>query len=211
MIECTRAPSLLRSWDGRVATGEPHLVYLSGRLLLLAWAAFEALRHDADRRAQPELRTAGLADLELRSGARNLGVFADRDVADLLPAQKLFVLARAALRGTKQIGRGEFMSDSPVFEFVCEQVQNEAQLSRLEARGTVRLLLKEVGLDPQVVGKGAAILAVDRFLEQALRVRRVADAGPATARILKALRDSGLEDPDGEDPAAIFGRITLRR
>jgi hypothetical protein len=29
------------------ATGEPHFVYLSGRVLLLGWAAFEALRHRA--------------------------------------------------------------------------------------------------------------------------------------------------------------------
>lgn len=29
------------------ATGEPHVVYLSGRLLLLGWTAFEALRHHA--------------------------------------------------------------------------------------------------------------------------------------------------------------------
>jgi hypothetical protein len=30
-----------------MATGEPHFVYLSARLLLLGWAAFEALRHRA--------------------------------------------------------------------------------------------------------------------------------------------------------------------
>jgi hypothetical protein len=30
-----------------MATGQPHLLYLSGRLLLLGWAAFEALRHRA--------------------------------------------------------------------------------------------------------------------------------------------------------------------
>ena len=67
------------------------------------------------------------------------------------------------------------MSDSPIFEFVCERVESEAKLTRLEARGTVRLLLKEVGLDAQQVGKGPAMLAIDRFLEQALRVRRVAE------------------------------------
>jgi hypothetical protein len=103
------------------------------------------------------------------------------------------------------------MSDSPIFEFVCEHVESEAKLSRLEARGTVRLLLKEVGLDAQQVTKGAAMLAVDRFLEQALRVRRVVDPASVKARVLQALRDSSLEGPDDEDPAAIFGRITLRR
>jgi hypothetical protein len=103
------------------------------------------------------------------------------------------------------------MSDSPIFELMCEQLESEAKLSRLEARGTVRLLLKEVGLDPQQVGKGAAMLAVDRFLEQALRVRRVAEPQQVKTRVLRALRESTLEGPEGEDPEAIFGRITLRR
>ena len=103
------------------------------------------------------------------------------------------------------------MSDSPIFEFVCERVEAEAGLTRLEARGTIRLLLKEVGFDPRLVGKGAAILVVDRFLEQALRVRRVADAEKVTARVLQALRESTLEGPEGQDPEVVFGRITLRR
>jgi|1185.fasta_scaffold546437_1 hypothetical protein len=103
------------------------------------------------------------------------------------------------------------MSDSLIFELVCESVESEGKLSRLEARGTVRLMLKEVGLDAQQVGKGAAMLAVDRFLEQALRVRRVPEPEKVKARVLQALRDSTLEGPDGDDPAAIFGRITVRR
>jgi hypothetical protein len=103
------------------------------------------------------------------------------------------------------------MSDSPIFELVCEQVESAARLSRLESRGTVRLMLKEVGLDPKQVGKGAAMLTVHRFLEQALRVRGVADSARVKDQVLQALRDSKLEDPDGQDPEAIFGRITLRR
>jgi hypothetical protein len=102
------------------------------------------------------------------------------------------------------------MTDSPVFDLVCEYVESEARLSRLEARGTVRLLLKEVGLDPRVVGRGAAMLAVDRFLEQALRVRRVAAPDQVKARVLQVLRDSTVEGPEGDEPEAIFGRITLR-
>src|SRR5262245_59932063 len=103
------------------------------------------------------------------------------------------------------------MSDSPIFELMCEHVESEAKLSRLEARGTVRLMLKEVGLDAQEVSKGAAMLAVDRFLEQALRVRRVADPEQVKLRVLQAVRASTLEGPEGADPASIFSRITLRR
>jgi hypothetical protein len=103
------------------------------------------------------------------------------------------------------------MSDSPIFELLCEQVESAARLSRLESRGTVRLMLKEVGLDPKHLGKGAAMVTVDRFLEKALRVRRVANPDQVKDLILQALRESKLADSDGEDPEAIFGRITLRR
>ena len=102
------------------------------------------------------------------------------------------------------------MSDSAIFDFVCEQVESHASLSRLEARGTVRLLVKDVGLDSQLLGKGAAMLAVERFLEPTLRVRRVANPEQVKAQVLRALRDSTLDDPDADDPASIFGRITLR-
>lgn len=110
--------------------------------------------------------------------------------------------ARSSLRRT--------MSDSVIFDLVCEQLEREAKLSRLEARGTLRLLLKEVGLDAQQVSKGAAMLAVDRFLERALRVRGVADAERVKDHVLQVLRETTLEGPLTEDPEAIFGRITLR-
>jgi hypothetical protein len=90
---------------------------------------------------------------------------------------------------------GEFAGSLPIFELMCERVESEAKLSRLEARGTVRLLLKDVGLDPQQVTKDAAILAVDRFLEHALRVRRVPDANQVKSRVLQALRETTLEGP----------------
>jgi hypothetical protein len=103
------------------------------------------------------------------------------------------------------------LSDSPIFELVCEEVEREARLTRLEARGTVRLLLKEVGLDPQFVTKGAAILAADRFLVPALRARRVAEPERVKAAVLQALVATELENTDDDDPEAIFSRITLRR
>lgn len=102
------------------------------------------------------------------------------------------------------------MSDSPIFELVCEHVQNEARLSRLEARGTVRLLLKTVGLDAEVLTKDAAIRAVAGLLEQALRVRRVAEPERVTAQVLQQLRTSKLEAPEYDDAEAIFARINLR-
>jgi hypothetical protein len=116
---------------------------------------------------------------------------------------------RAALRDAPA-GGDPSMSDSPIFELVCETVQNEARLSRLEARGTVRLLLKTVGLDAEVLTKDAAIRAVAGLLEQALRVRRVAEPERVTAQVLQQLRTSKLEAPQYDDAEAIFARINLR-
>ena len=102
------------------------------------------------------------------------------------------------------------MKDSPIFELICEHLEREARLTRLEARGTIRLLLKEVGLDPQFVSKAAAMVAIERFLEPALRVRRAEDPEQVKARVLQALGSCTLEGPEDEAPEAIFSRITLR-
>jgi len=102
------------------------------------------------------------------------------------------------------------MKDSPIFELVCDQLESQAGLSRLEARGTIRLLLKELGLDPQRLTKRAAVPAIERCLEQALRVRGLAAPAQATARVLQAVQESDLAGPAGDDPEAIFERIALR-
>jgi hypothetical protein len=47
-----------------------------------------------------------------------------------------------------------------LFDFVAEQLEHHTSLDRLEARGTLRLALKEAGLDPQSIAltssRGAA-------------------------------------------------------
>ena len=43
------------------------------------------------------------------------------------------------------------MADSPAFDCVCEKLEEAPPRDRLQARGTVRLALKQAGLDARSV------------------------------------------------------------
>lgn len=63
-----------------------------------------------------------------------------------------------------------------IFERVCESLEERTDLSRLEARGTIRLTLKEAGLDPARVTPHQMGVAISEILPAELRSRGVDDA-----------------------------------
>lgn len=99
------------------------------------------------------------------------------------------------------------MADSPVFEFVCAELERGTSLGRLEARGTVRLALKEAGLGANTVSVREMDVVLARLLPAALASRGI-DAGEALCERIRAgvasLRDTGGTT---ETPEAIFGRL----
>lgn len=80
------------------------------------------------------------------------------------------------------------MADWPVFDWVSGELERRTEMSRLEARGTVRLVLKEAGLDPGTVTVPQICVVIDRLLPQALARRKV----PEPEDLCRTLR-SGLE------------------
>jgi hypothetical protein len=98
------------------------------------------------------------------------------------------------------------MADSTAFEHACSSLEELTQLSRLEARGTVRIALKEAGLDPTSV-KAAELSVVARtLLPKELANRGVADAESIGEQLCTGL--SGLQDAASTDtPEAVFARL----
>ena len=47
--------------------------------------------------------------------------------------------------------RGIRMADAAVFDWICNRLEQDTSLDRLESRGTVRLALKSAGLDARSV------------------------------------------------------------
>lgn len=98
------------------------------------------------------------------------------------------------------------MADSPAFELVCDTLERDSSLERLEARGTVRLAIKAAGLDARNVTPEQMAVVVTNILGRELETRGIAD----TARLCAALRDqlTTLDVGDAVDtPEAVFTRL----
>jgi hypothetical protein len=99
------------------------------------------------------------------------------------------------------------MADTSVFDLVCGELEQRSTLSRLEARGTVRLALKEAGLDPASVGAQQMRVVLEKVLPRELQTRRIADAAGICASLVQRLSGLAPEAASGQTPEAIFGRL----
>ena len=90
--------------------------------------------------------------------------------------------------------------------FVCEKIEALSPLTRLEARGTVRLALKQAGFGAANVTAEQMRVVVERVLAEELRTRGVDDAEAICQTLVAGL--TKLEGGAGGDsPEAIFARL----
>ena len=101
------------------------------------------------------------------------------------------------------------MSDtSPAFEFVCERLETVAKMSRIEARGTVRLALREIGKNPAYVSPQDMSMIVAKVLPRMLQSRGVKDAAQACMDIGNQLAQTKMASGATYlDPADVFARL----
>lgn len=101
------------------------------------------------------------------------------------------------------------MAGSQGFEWLCEAIEAGSSLERLEARGTVRIALKEAGLEARSVTPSELLVVVEKILPRELRNRGVTGEAALCARLAAGLRNleaSGA--PAAQDtPDAIFRRL----
>jgi hypothetical protein len=98
------------------------------------------------------------------------------------------------------------MAELTAFDHVCEKLEQLTAFSRLEARGTIRIALKEAGLDPASVRAAELLVVAQRVLPKELAARGVADAESICERLRSGL--SGFEDSAGGDtPESVFARL----
>jgi hypothetical protein len=98
------------------------------------------------------------------------------------------------------------MSEAPAFEHVCQGIEARSNLDRLQARGTVRLALKEAGLDPASVTPAQLAVVLQRVLPAALGARGVEDAASVCDTLRASLRDIASA-PAADTPEAVFARL----
>lgn len=102
------------------------------------------------------------------------------------------------------------MSDeSPVFERAADELEVLSRLSRLEARGTLRLALKDAGLVPKTVNAKAMLVVLERVLPQLLARRGVQGAAEICRTISGIVRSLTSETSyDVDTPEKVFARIS---
>jgi hypothetical protein len=98
------------------------------------------------------------------------------------------------------------MAESAAFEAACTCLEESGALDRLAARGTIRIALKQAGLEPKAVTASQLRVVLDKLLPTELTSRGVATPAELCARIRKALE--GVEPAKStESPEAIFARL----
>ncbi len=102
------------------------------------------------------------------------------------------------------------MADATAFDWLCAQLEERTSLDRLEARGTVRLALKEAGLDAKGVTASQMGVVLAKVLPAELDARGVS----GSADVCRALASALAEDSKGwdsqhgaESPEEVFKRL----
>ena len=93
------------------------------------------------------------------------------------------------------------MADSAAFDWVCNALQRATRLSELETRGTVRIALKQAGLDARQATPGEMAVLLEKLLPGELARRAVEGAASLCQELAARLRSQGLEE--GGDHARI--------
>jgi hypothetical protein len=101
------------------------------------------------------------------------------------------------------------MAGSTAFEWLCTALEESTTLERLEARGTVRIALKEAGLEPRTVTAAEMRVVAQKVLPRELRQRGVQNESALCDRLIAGLQT--LEGQAGssaaDTPDAIFRRL----
>jgi hypothetical protein len=98
------------------------------------------------------------------------------------------------------------MADSAAFEFACNQLEAKTSLDRLAARGTVRIALKQAGLEARTVTPEQMTVIVQKILPVELGSRGIDGAEEVCQAILAGL-GKVERGPVSETPDAVFKRL----
>ena len=98
------------------------------------------------------------------------------------------------------------MADAEAFDFVCAQIEARTSLDRLASRGTVRIALKQAGLDSRTVTPEQIAVVAEKVLAGELGSRGIANGAALCREIAAKARQ--LARPGGDEtPDAVFRRL----
>lgn len=98
------------------------------------------------------------------------------------------------------------MAESAVFDFVCDKLEQGTSLDRLAIRGTVRIALKQAGLEARSVTPQQMSVVLERVLPAELTTRGV-DGGDALCARIRSGVASLAASAQVDTPDAVFQRL----
>jgi hypothetical protein len=98
------------------------------------------------------------------------------------------------------------LADSQAFEYVCTQLEERTSLDRLAARGTVRIALKQAGLEARTVTTEQMAVVIERILPAELGSRGVEGLDALCSSLSSGVRALG-PSAVAETPDAVFQRL----
>jgi hypothetical protein len=99
------------------------------------------------------------------------------------------------------------MANARAFDWICEQIEQRSSLSRLEARGTVRLALKKAGLDAATVKPQQMGVVLEKVLPAEFESRGVEGGAEICAALKPHLAQLSDDAASVDAPEQVFARL----
>jgi len=103
------------------------------------------------------------------------------------------------------------MSAKSVFDWVCAELEAETELNSLESRGTIRIALKNAGLEAASVSADEMKILLHRVLPAELQARAVENAASLCTSLAERLGKESFESAPRESAEAVFARLGSRK
>ncbi len=98
------------------------------------------------------------------------------------------------------------MAEAAAFDLVCTRLEEQTSLDRLATRGTVRLALKQAGLEARSITPDQMAVVLAKVLPGELETRGIENASALCGALVEEVhRVAGSDGP--ETPDAVFQRL----
>ena len=102
------------------------------------------------------------------------------------------------------------MAHTTLFDAVAQALQKLTPFDNLQARGTLRLSLKDAGLEAKTIRPAQMRVVLERLLPSELRSRGVGDADTVCASLLAVVDVVGADAGTSDAPEDLFRRTRER-
>jgi len=99
--------------------------------------------------------------------------------------------------------------EASLFDFAAQKLEQQTGISQLEARGTLRIVVKSAGLDPRSLTIDELRVVLGKLMPRELEKRGVQDSLNACAAVIRELENAPVTAGDTftNNPDDVFRRL----